>query len=137
MCIQLMKLRLMALAAQDERISHPAIAWIDFGIFHMFQDKAACGIRLESLRVLDASAIHCPGAWKEAKYDLFEKVLWRYCGSFCVGEKSLFLKAAVEQDEIVRRHLPRLTWEVNYWTLMSSFRWYKADHNDTILEVSP
>jgi hypothetical protein len=135
MCMQLMKLPLMARAAQDVRVTQPAIAWIDFGIFHMFEDKAISRGRLESLRVFDTSKIHCPGVWDAAKYALFERVLWRYCGSFCVGEKTLFIKAALEQDEIVKSHLPWLTWEVNYWTVMTCFRWYKADHNDSILAV--
>jgi len=132
-CIQLMKLPLLARAARDERVAQPALAWIDFGIFHMFKDKAACRARLEALRLVDVSAIHCPGAWPAADYDLFERVLWRYCGAFCVGAKALFAPAAAAQDALVRRHLPLLTWEVNYWTSMSCFRWYQADHDESIL----
>ena len=135
MRIQLMKLRLMAMAAQDPSVPQAALAWIDFGIFHMLKNKALCRRRLESLRLFDTSKIYCPGAWEDRNFSIFEEVLWRYCGSFCVGEKSLFVQAAIEQEGLVKRWLPQLTWEVNYWTLMSCFRWYKADHDDSILDV--
>ena len=100
------------------------LAWVDFGLFHMFRDTQACQDQLKSLRLAYTRKILAPGPW-----------LKTYCGSFLLGEKSLFPEAEAQQEAVVQAHLPRLTWEVNYWTQMSCFQWYRTDHDDSILKV--
>lgn len=134
--IQLMKLKLLKKAALDPRVEEGALAWVDFGLFHMFQDAQACQERLKGLRLAYTRKILAPGPWLKRNHeDIYTSVLWTYCGSFLLGEKSLFPEAEAQQEAAVKAHLPRLTWEVNYWTRMSCFQWYRADHDDSILKV--
>lgn len=133
-CIQLMKLKIMARAAELIKSSH--LAWIDFGIFHMFKDtvKAQELLREISQKDWQITKILSPGCWsKEQITDIWNYICWRHCGSFLLGERSRFIPAFQNQDIQVRSNMPGLTWEVNYWTLMSDFTNYFADHNDTIL----
>lgn len=136
-CIQLMKLKLMAMAARDPQIAHQALAWVDFGIFHMFADTQRCQRALEELRLCNVSRILNPGPWRRHRSDeeLFDRIQWKYCGSFLLGSRDLFEAAEQQQTRLVQQHLPRLTWEVNYWALMTCFQWYQADHNDSLLAV--
>ena len=134
LCIQLMKLKLMAHAAETIGSSH--LAWIDFGIFHMFKDVPRAQELLRDLveRDLGSETILSPGCWpKERIGDIWNDICWRHCGSFLIGEKSLFIKAYQNQELQVRSNMPGLTWEVNYWTLMPDFTVYYADHDDSIL----
>ena len=133
-CIQLMKLKLMAHAAETIGTSH--LAWIDFGIFHMFKDvlKAQELLRKMVQRDWSLETILSPGCWsKDSIGDIWNNICWRHCGSFLIGEKSLFIKAYQNQDLQVRSNMPGLTWEVNYWTLMPDFTVYYANHDDSIL----
>ena len=52
-----------------------------------------------------------------------------------LGSRDLFEAAEQQQSRLVQQHLPRLTWEVNYWALMTCFQWYQADHDDSMLAV--
>ena len=133
-CIQLMKLKVMARAAEVMKSSH--LAWIDFGIFHMFKDvvKAQATLREISQKDWQLEKILSPGCWsKERITDIWNYICWRHCGSFLLGERSRFITAFQSQELQVRSNMPGLTWEVNYWTLMSDFTNYSADHNDSIL----
>lgn len=134
--VQLMKLKLLKKAALDPRVEEGALAWVDFGLFHMFRDVQACQERLKGLRLTYTRKILAPGPWLKRNHeDIYTSVLWTYCGSFLLGEKSLFPEAEAQQEAVVQAHLPRLTWEVNYWTQMSCFQWYHADHDDSVLKV--
>jgi len=133
-CIQLMKLNLLARAAKTLECSH--LAWIDFGIFHMFKDVPRAQELLREMvqREWYSGTILSPGCWpKERTCDIWNDICWRHCGSLLIGEKSLCIKAYENQDRLVRSNMPGLTWEVNYWALMSDFTIYYADHDDSIL----
>lgn len=132
-CIQLMKLKIMARAAVLLNSSH--LAWIDFGIFHMFQDtvKAQTLLREISQKDWQIKTILSPGCWSERLTDIWHYINWVHCGSFLLGERCRFITAFQNQDRQVRSNMPGLTWEVNYWTLMSDFTNYPANHSDTIL----
>lgn len=136
MCIQLMKLKVMARAA--ELLDTDYLAWIDFGIFHMFKDPSKTGRLIQEL-CLDnylwpTDKIISPSCWPPGKYDVWSKICWRYCGSFILGQRHLFQKAYTQQTFLVRSNLPRLTWEVNYWDMMPDFfQTYQANHDDTII----
>jgi len=136
MCIQLMKLRLMAeVAAGVVNTTH--IAWIDFGIFHMMKNYDECTKLLQRIASgnFPTDSIITPSYKGKEYLDLFEHIYWKYCGSLLLGEKSLFPPAYAQQNSLVAMNLPKLTWEVNYWAMMEEhFKSYIASHDDSILK---
>jgi hypothetical protein len=133
MCIQLTKLRLMAEVA---RKNLGVLAWIDFGIYHMFKDWDRCDTLLRTVANSEfvGERILSPG-YKNVFINLFEHICWKHCGSLLVGKGSAFINAYERQTALVHKHMPRLTWEVNYWAMMDEcFEIYIANHNDHILE---
>jgi hypothetical protein len=142
MCIQLTKLRLMAEVAATATAATAAtaatgtLAWIDFGIYHMFRDIDACSRTLKLIAARDGviDLILSPG-YKNTVFYPFEHICWKHCGSLLVGRGAVFQRAYARQTELVRKYMPCLTWEVNYWAMMDEyFLIYIADHNDLILE---
>lgn len=134
MSIQLCKLRFL----KEAVCKTPYRAWIDFGVFHMFTDVPAMQAKLRGLctRDWEADTILAPGWWKKKPHKIWTYVCWRFNGSFLLGTQELFARAHEEQSRLVRENLPRLTWEVNYWTLMEQyFTVYFAYHNDTLLDI--
>lgn len=136
MQIQLMKLKF--LAETVDRTDAEFLAWIDFGISAIFRDSDRCiqRIREISTETYRQDKIIVPGIWEGGRHDIWNKICWRYCGGFIVGHRTLFARAYQRQTEVYTANLPRITWEVNYWVLMSDcFHWYRADHNDSILDA--
>ena len=134
-CIQLMKLALMASTANIVKTSH--LAWIDFGIFHMFKDISGCSKLLQEIEQANwpSDLILSPGCWPATKqYPIWKSICWVHCGSFLLGARGLFLHAYSAQQSLVVSNLPALTWEVNYWSKMNIFQTYLANHNDSILK---
>jgi hypothetical protein len=136
MQIQLMKLKYLSetLARTEDEF----LAWIDFGIFAIFKDPDRCSERIRTLSTstFRRDKILIPGCLNPGRYDLWHSICWRYCGGFMIGHRSLFERAYQRQTELYMANLPRITWEVNYWVLMSDcFDWYKADHDDSILDA--
>lgn len=120
--------------------TRPYLAWIDFRIFHVFKDPIASMQRLRDIEYDPprTSRILAPGCWGPGAYDIWDSVVWRFCGGFLLGPRERFKSAHDRQTELIQENLPRLTWEVNYWTLMEdTFEWYHGDHNDTILPALP
>jgi hypothetical protein len=112
------------------------LAWIDFGIYHMFRDIDACSRTLKLIAARDGVGDHIlsPG-YKNTVFYPFEHICWKYCGSLLVGKGSAFINAYERQTALVHKHMPQLTWEVNYWAMMDEcFEIYIANHNDHILE---
>lgn len=132
--IQLQKLACMVQAR--EFTSTPYLAWIDFGAYHMFRDKllARLALRRIATRTYPTTTIFAPSCWGPGPYPLWDRVCWRFCGTFFLGHRDLFPAAYARQQDLVERHLPRITWEVNYWCLMEdAFTLYPADHNERLL----
>ena len=135
MCIQLTKLRLMAEVAAAAGVKG-TLAWIDFGIYHMFRhiDECARALKFIAERDVVNDRILSPG-YKNTVFYPFEHICWKHCGSLLVGRGEVFQRAYARQTELVREFMPRITWEVNYWAMMDEyFIIYIADHNDLILE---
>ena len=134
MSIQLTKLRLMAEVAT---YTSGYLAWIDFGIYHMFKNTDLCNEWLKLIAKsggFSTTRILSPG-YKTIYTNLFEHICWRHCGSLLLGESTCFPPAYARQSELVREHMPYLTWEVNYWAMMMDhFQIYIAMHDDSILE---
>jgi len=134
MCIQLTKLRLMAEVAKAGVAG--TLAWIDFGIYHMFKDWDRCDtlLRMVGAREDWGERILSPG-YKNVFMNLFEHICWKHCGSLLIGTGDMFIRAYDRQTTLVLEYMPRLTWEVNYWAMMDDyFEIYIAEHNDHILE---
>lgn len=114
----------------------PFLAWIDFGIFYVLRDKEACVRKLQQIETstFQTEKIYSGSCWARGQYEIWDRICWRFCGGFLLGHRNLFEAAYQEQTRIIREHLPRLTWEVNYWTLMDDyFLTYPGDHTDIIL----
>ena len=134
--IQLSKLRHLSRASEMVTTSH--LAWVDFGIFHMFPNVSRAQQLLQEISTMELplNKVFSPSCWVyESSFPKFvrESTLWFHCGSFMVGDKTLFPDFYRRQNEIVAKNLPSLTWEVNYWAMMDGFTPYRADHNETIL----
>lgn len=133
-CIQLMKLRCLVDALQYTEATH--LAWIDFGIFHMFRNPDECVSHLQTISIsqFPTGTILAPGCWQPGLYD-FDSICWRYCGSFLLGDRAVLADAYDRQTNIVFSHFPLLTWEVNYWSRMDDvFTHYSANHDDSLLQ---
>ena len=133
MCIQLTKLRLMAEVAGYQK---GPLAWIDFGIYHMFKDWDRCDRLLQEISDWDFIGDHILSpSYKNVFVNLFEHICWKHCGSLLIGTGPMFIKAYKRQTALVLENLPQLTWEVNYWAMMDEyFKIYIANHDDLILE---
>jgi len=134
MCIQLNKLKHLKDAVPHAKTDF--IAWIDFGIFHMIKNREKVMEALKEIATSDFPrdeilSPHCPGYYRH-EY-LFDMIIWRYCGSLLIVPKHLASKAYDAQMDLVMKHLPKLTWEVNYWHMMDMFKEYLADHDDSII----
>lgn len=132
-CIQVSKLFCMKEALQYTDDEY--LAWLDFGAFHMFHDTTACTKYIQSIAVskFPIHTILAPGCWPAGVYD-WNSVCWRFCGTFLIGHRDLFPLAYEHQSQIIESYLPRVTWEVNYWSHMDElFTVYMANHDDTLL----
>ena len=139
-CIQLSKLRLLRDSAAYVKTTH--IAWIDFGIYHIFKNPAAMTHLLRHIAASEfpTNKILAPGCWDLPhaygmdRYDVWNSICWRFCGGFLVGAVELFAAAAERQQNLVMGNLPGITWEVNYWAMMEEyFTNYRADHDHSIV----
>lgn len=139
MCIQLTKLRLMAEVAAATATAAGTmgtLAWIDFGIYHMFKNWDRCDDLLREISDWDFIGDHIlsPG-YKNYTEELFENICWKHCGSLLIGTGPAFIRAYETQTTLLLENIPRITWEVNYWAMMDDyFKIYIANHNDRILE---
>lgn len=127
----------------NEALAHcdtPYLAWIDFGISHVIKHPNTTFQKLVELQSFcrPLTTIISPGCWGQTSNFIKDSVYWRFCGGFFFGPREVFPVAYERQTELVKKYLPALTWEVNYWALMNEFfTWYAADHNDTILTNFP
>lgn len=135
LCIQLSKLKIMAEVEKTVETSH--LAWIDFGIYHMFKDRSLSRLWLNKIAFssFNTESILSPGCYTEGSKDLYHNIYWYHCGSFLLGPQGKFTPAYEAQMLIVTKNLPQLTWEVNYWTMMEGhFITYIANHSELLLE---
>ena len=136
MFIQLSKLHLLKKAVKVAETEF--LAWLDFGAFHMWRDIELCKMMLVRISTSNfpKQRILIPGCWgpPNGTFDIWNNICWRFCGTFLLGHKSLFQLACNRQTELVRASIPKLTWEVNYWTMMEEhFQQYWGDHNEALL----
>ena len=125
-------------------------AWIDFNIFHVFQEREEYAAELLvglSKRSMFPIFLTVPGCWdKEYVFDeyLINDVCWRFCGGFFIGSLDQVLEFHsfyVKYFETFLREKKKLVWEVNFWAYVEKHYglcaiWYPADHDPRILEIS-
>jgi hypothetical protein len=138
--VQYMQIQLRKLEFVTDALRHTDdefLAWIDFGIYHMCKNELRWKQLLTTIAysTFPKERLFSPGCWEQKEYSIWDTICWRFCGSFVLGHRSLFPRAFERQSELVVEGLPRLTWEVNYWTQMEDmFQVYIADHNDSLIE---
>lgn len=136
--IQNSKLHRMLDAAHINPFQTEWFAWIDFGITHVFRTPSQTLDRLQAVQPPTTPCLRTAGIWtSERVANIWDRICWRFAGGFLLAHQSKLPELCSTFENIVQRHLPRFTWEVNYWALMESegvdFGWFAADHTDSII----
>jgi len=113
-------------------------SWIDFRIFHIFKDDLYMTKKLQeiSTKIYESDVNYFPGA--SDKKNTIDTINWRFLGGFFILNKN-HIKKLVSETTLLLESINTLTWEVNIWAILEynnrfNFGWYKADHNNSILE---
>ena len=138
------KAEFLNLVAESNPFQTDQFAWVDFCIFHVLQNAPISKRKLELLcnaKLREDHPLAIPGCWNRREKAPRDSIFWRFCGGFYMGTKA----ACHEFFGYHTKYLPTayegLTWEVNYWATIEVsepdflMRWYKADHNDSILDI--
>jgi len=135
--IQLSKLYHLDLYSKTTKKNESHIAWIDFGIFYLFKDVvyATNVLKTISRLIIPKGVILAPGCrdWDiTMHYDyykdrLFDNIVWFFCGSFLIGDINMFNRLYDKQKTIFIENLPKITWEVNYWSMI--YNSYSSDNS--------
>jgi hypothetical protein len=138
MSVQLTKLKVCSLTSQT--VDTEMLCWLDFGLFHIFQDKPAMMKVLKGLAAgRGLTQITSPGGYDPVGRtcsDLLHRICWKNLGGVLIGPTNAFAEAYARQRKLVELMWPRLLWEVNYWAVLTEeglFDLYEADHNESIL----
>ena len=129
-------------------------AWIDFSIFHVFHNISLCNNNLQQIQNYsndeyknDDTFLLIPGCLPSIKTEdehlIIGQVYWRFCGGFFFGNKKSIQKLYnlhIENFPIFLTLHNTLVWEVNFWAWLEIYTkwrplWYKADHNDSIIQL--
>ncbi len=123
-------------------------AWMDFSLAYVFRRSEAS---LEKLKFLSTVTyqkepfLAIPGCWQRGfgLDKLWNAIHWRFCCGFFVGH----VKAITEFYQIYRDTFQniigarqRMIWETNIWSELEDKygwrpNWFKADHDDSILDI--
>lgn len=137
-------------------------AWIDFGICHVLSEPDIILKKLYNFSTnnLIEKMLLFPICWSQEQskknlYNIKNNISWRFCGGFFIGDK----QSIKDMYLLIQKELPQfiswdfansntdnsninkiITWEVNLWDwLEQNCNWqlytYKADHNNSILEL--
>ena len=135
------KIYFMEMAVNENIFNHGHYAWIDFRIYHIFKNEENIKVKLNDIssKIYPNNITYFPGNWKNKIY-LVNKINWRFLGGFCLMDANNVKKLALEMTKLLNSSIEILSWETNYWALLEfyklfNFGWYKADHNDTILDI--
>jgi hypothetical protein len=113
----------------------------------VFNDVERVNRQLRQLcfRPLVERCIYFPGCWNKGvgMESIHSRINWRFCGGFYIGDadslRNVYNVCDKYLDDYVAKN-NRLLWEVNIWALVEKemdvlFGWYKADHNESIIDV--
>lgn len=111
------------------------ISWIDFGIGHVIKNEGAFQNLHKTNRLQDGLVF--PGCWPRLT-NYVSPISWRFCGGYFHADVYSLKRLDDVCNQIIHKIYPHVTWEVNIWAIAEangiSFKWYKADHNDTIFD---
>ena len=113
-------------------VTTPHTAWIDASAFSE-RLYTICTSRWPSKLLI-------PGMLSEGKMNktsLHDTLCVRYLSKFLVGPAQSWPVFYEKQVTCVKKHLPHLMWELNYWADMNNLCWFKADNTnvfDAVLE---
>ena len=127
-------------------------AWFDFNIISLFKNRKETGEYLKWINQMKLANTYIafPGCWskleKEKIDDVLNNVHWRFCGGFFIGD----IHSMKQFCELYKEKMPdflneykKLVWDFNFWAWLESFheerwnpKWYRGDHNDSILYSS-
>lgn len=118
-------------------------SWVDFRIFHIFNNTNIINTKFKKLANTYhfSKSVYFPGAYETPRSSMIiEEINWRFLGGFFIISKSK-IKTLVDETTILLESLPKLTWEVNIWSILEyknlfDFGWYEGDHNESILPGS-
>lgn len=121
--------------SQDDRW-----AWVDAGLFHILKRPTESLKYLLELNQLPGGIV-LPGAY-ETPCDRLDDVHWRFLGGFFTGDRTSLESMHRMHVEALTRLFPVGLWEVNVWAWMEVHlgfkpRWYRALHDDSILNFLP
>jgi hypothetical protein len=124
-------------------------AWFDFSGAYIFKnlDTTLENLSILSKRRFPSDFLIFPGCWNSLEKNnvgnILNKIHWRFCGTFFLGHKDSILELFNLYKEHFENFLQehhKLVWEVNFWAwLEANTEWnpsfYKADHNDSIINI--
>jgi len=119
------------------------IGWIDAGIAKIFSTSNIFD-NISEYKIKDLNEkILIPGAYQRTLSfdDLTRNVWWVFLGGFFILNKQTVQKFYDLSNKTIDKFLKekRMVWEVNIWVDImlenNIFEWYKADHNDTIIDI--
>jgi hypothetical protein len=113
-------------------------SWIDFRIFHIFNNDELIYNKLHELsyKIYNKKTIYFPGNLKEKNY-IVDSINWRFLGGLFIIDKNSLIKL-INETSILINSLNVLTWEVNIWAILEynnifDFGWYYSDHNNLLI----
>lgn len=113
------------------------VAWVDFGLAHVFRRPEETLARLRTLPMPPAPCRRTAGIWMGTPGSLTEGVCWRFAGGFLLAHRSGVADLDAAVQDAVRRLLPHAVWEVNAWADAErhgvDFGWFAANHDDSII----
>jgi hypothetical protein len=140
MKIQHSKTEWMVRAIEANPFQTEWFAWVDFALPHVFWDPETVR-RLPTLKPPSHPCLVTPGIWPYSLEGVWDRVQWRFAGGFLLGHASMFQLLDIRLKDLVRRVLPKFSWEVNYWAMLERdgipFGWFQANHNDSMITAVP
>ena len=122
--------------------------WFDFSIGYLFKDMDSTLLKFKKISntTFKERFIYMPGCWnfKVDNIDyLKNNVVWRFCGSFLIGDKEslkIFYIMSHKYFLTLINETKTIVWEVNYWAWLESKGlinpiWYLAGHDDSMLDI--
>jgi hypothetical protein len=140
------KIEFVKIAIDMNPFESDHFAWIDFSICHVLKNTESS---LKYLHMVSQSALKTPlllfpGCWTKGMgaENIHDKVNWRFCGGFFIGDKESLKEFYSLYRESFPRYLnetKKLVWEVNVWHKLEfdgwKCTWFQADHNDSIIRI--
>jgi hypothetical protein len=142
----------MAIECDNEKSNGDNYVWLDFGIFHMFQEnKDDFYSKLNKLferNIFPENPykVRFASCWEPKAYclDIYRDISWLFAGSIFGGNIDALKRLSIymrDQCIDILKKKATLMWEVNVWAILYDkcpdlFELYKANHDGTILGIT-